>query len=67
VDRDEVLALLQHRLADRYVDWRAAGGDPGVGLAAEYRAEQEQAYRSPSDVPLPQGGIYWIATGYIVL
>jgi GNAT superfamily N-acetyltransferase len=30
-------------------------------LAAEYRHEQERQAEGPSDLPLPQGGIYWIA------
>lgn len=30
-------------------------------LAAEYRREQEVAFGNPSDAPLPQGGIFWIA------
>ncbi|MTV26917.1 GNAT family N-acetyltransferase [Nitriliruptoraceae bacterium ZYF776] len=30
-------------------------------LAAEYRHEQDTLYGSPSDVPMPQGGIYWLA------
>lgn len=30
-------------------------------LAAEYRQEQNALYGSPSDLPMPQGGIYWLA------
>lgn len=31
-------------------------------LAREYRDEQETAFGSPTDPPLPQGGIFWLAT-----
>lgn len=30
-------------------------------LAAEYRREQEAEFGQPSDAPLPQGGIFWLA------
>jgi GNAT superfamily N-acetyltransferase len=30
-------------------------------LAAEYRREQEAQFGAPSDAPLPQGGIFWLA------
>lgn len=30
-------------------------------LAREYRDEQETAFGSPTDPPLPQGGIFWLA------
>jgi GNAT superfamily N-acetyltransferase len=30
-------------------------------LAAEYRREQETQFGAPSDAPLPQGGIFWLA------
>src|SRR5690625_2919597 len=38
VDRDSALAAVAARLADRYTVWDAAGGDPGAGLADDYRA-----------------------------
>jgi GNAT superfamily N-acetyltransferase len=31
-------------------------------LAGEYKREQESAFGAPSDPPLPQGGIFWLAT-----
>ena len=31
-------------------------------LAQEYRGEQEAVFGSPTDPPLPQGGIFWLAT-----
>jgi GNAT superfamily N-acetyltransferase len=31
-------------------------------LAAEYKAEQEAQYGAPTNPPLPQGGIFWLAT-----
>jgi GNAT superfamily N-acetyltransferase len=31
-------------------------------LAQEYRSEQESAFGSPTDAPLPQGGIFWLAS-----
>lgn len=31
-------------------------------LAAEYRTEQEADFGSPTDPPLPQGGVFWLAT-----
>lgn len=31
-------------------------------LAQEYRGEQEAAFGGPTDAPLPQGGIFWLAT-----
>lgn len=31
-------------------------------LAQEYRGEQEAVFGSPTDAPLPQGGIFWLAT-----
>jgi GNAT superfamily N-acetyltransferase len=31
-------------------------------LAQEYRGEQESVFGSPTDAPLPQGGIFWLAT-----
>lgn len=30
-------------------------------LAEEYRAEQEAEFGSPTDPPMPQGGIFWLA------
>jgi GNAT superfamily N-acetyltransferase len=30
-------------------------------LATEYRREQESSAGQPSDAPLPQGGIFWLA------
>jgi GNAT superfamily N-acetyltransferase len=30
-------------------------------LAAEYRAEQDVRFGGPTDPPVPQGGIFWIA------
>lgn len=30
-------------------------------LAHEYRAEQETEFGSPTDPPMPQGGIFWLA------
>lgn len=30
-------------------------------LAQEYRAEQEAEFGSPTDAPMPQGGIFWLA------
>jgi BirA family biotin operon repressor/biotin-[acetyl-CoA-carboxylase] ligase len=37
VTRDDVLDALGPELEERYVSWRAAGGDPAVGLADAYR------------------------------
>jgi GNAT superfamily N-acetyltransferase len=31
-------------------------------LAAEYKAEQEAQFGAPTNPPLPQGGIFWLAT-----
>lgn len=31
-------------------------------LAQEYRSEQTHEFGSPTDAPLPQGGIFWLAT-----
>jgi GNAT superfamily N-acetyltransferase len=31
-------------------------------LAEEYRSEQTAEFGSPTDAPLPQGGIFWLAT-----
>jgi GNAT superfamily N-acetyltransferase len=31
-------------------------------LAQEYRGEQEAVFGSPTDAPLPHGGIFWLAT-----
>jgi GNAT superfamily N-acetyltransferase len=31
-------------------------------LAAEYKAEQEMQFGTPTNAPLPQGGIFWLAT-----
>ena len=31
-------------------------------LAQEYRQEQESVFGSPTDAPIPQGGIFWLAT-----
>lgn len=30
-------------------------------LAAEYRAEQDARFGGPTDPPIPQGGIFWLA------
>jgi GNAT superfamily N-acetyltransferase len=32
-------------------------------LAAEYKVEQEAQFGAPTNPPLPQGGIFWLATG----
>jgi GNAT superfamily N-acetyltransferase len=31
-------------------------------LAAEYKVEQEAEFGAPTNPPLPQGGIFWLAT-----
>jgi ribosomal protein S18 acetylase RimI-like enzyme len=31
-------------------------------LAAEYKVEQEAQFGAPTNPPLPQGGIFWLAT-----
>lgn len=31
-------------------------------LAVEYKREQETVFGAPTDPPLPQGGIFWVAT-----
>jgi GNAT superfamily N-acetyltransferase len=31
-------------------------------LAAEYKVEQEAKFGAPTNPPLPQGGIFWLAT-----
>lgn len=31
-------------------------------LAAEYKREQESLFDGPTDPPLPQGGVFWLAT-----
>lgn len=31
-------------------------------LATEYKREQDQRFGQPTDAPLPQGGIFWLAT-----
>ncbi len=31
-------------------------------LATEYKREQEHEFGQPTDAPLPQGGIFWLAT-----
>jgi GNAT superfamily N-acetyltransferase len=31
-------------------------------LASEYKREQESLFGAPTDPPLPQGGVFWLAT-----
>lgn len=44
------------------VDVRRARIEEIRPLAGEYKREQESVQGEPSDPPLPQGGIFWLAT-----
>lgn len=44
------------------IDVRRARIEEIRPLAAEYKREQEVEFGAPTDAPLPQGGIFWLAT-----
>lgn len=48
--------------SDEQVQVRRARIEEIRPLAAEYKHEQETELGHPADPPLPQGGIFWIAT-----
>ncbi len=49
-------------MSDGDVEVRRARIEEIRPLAQEYRDEQTSVFGSPTDAPLPQGGIFWLAT-----
>ncbi len=48
-------------MSERDVEVRRARIEEIRGLAQEYRDEQTIDFGSPTDAPMPQGGIFWVA------
>ena len=49
-------------MSDTGVEVRRARIEEIRPLAEEYRSEQTAEFGSPTDAPLPQGGIFWLAS-----
>ena len=49
-------------MSDKGVEVRRARIEEIRPLAEEYSSEQTAEFGSPTDAPLPQGGIFWLAT-----
>lgn len=47
---------------DRPVEVRRARIEEIRSLAGEYKREQDTRFGQPTDPPLPQGGIFWLAS-----
>jgi GNAT superfamily N-acetyltransferase len=48
-------------MSDSGIEVRRARIEEIRPLAEEYRSEQTAEFGSPTDAPLPQGGIFWLA------